>query len=79
MIRLTTCIVILSIVSTLIVADDPCRFEISGKGVIDISSLGKGDGTPAYPDRIPSGGSNYSMYSLFFFLMLMQQLFLYRI
>ncbi|CAF1391224.1 unnamed protein product [Adineta steineri] len=44
--------------STLIVADDPCRFEHS-KGIIDLTSLGRTDGKPAYPDQTPSVGSNY--------------------
>jgi hypothetical protein len=67
MIRFTTCIIILAILSPLITADDPCRFE-SSSGVIDISSLSHKDGKAAFPDLIPqTGGSNYSIYLLFFF------------
>ena len=41
-------------------ADDACRYETS-KGVIDLTSVGKTDGTAAFPDATPSIGSNYSM------------------
>lgn len=40
---------------------DPCRFEYPGKGVIDITSLGRTDGKATYADRVPSTGTNYSM------------------
>ncbi len=44
---------------------DSCRFDYPGKGVIDITRLGRTDGQAAYADREPSGGSNYSMLNLF--------------
>ncbi|CAF3746251.1 unnamed protein product [Rotaria sordida] len=47
------------VLSSLITADDPCRYEHPTKGVIDLTSLGRTDGKPAYPDKIPSTGSNY--------------------
>jgi hypothetical protein len=60
----TIFIVILVIQSLGITADDPCRFETS-KGVIDLSSLARDDGQPAYQDRVPSSGSNnYSTLNL---------------
>jgi hypothetical protein len=46
-------------------ADDPCRLE-HAKGVIDLTSLGRSDGSPAFPDVFPSVGSNFR--SLFCFL-----------
>ncbi|CAF3590683.1 unnamed protein product [Rotaria sp. Silwood1] len=45
--------------SSLIIADDPCRFESSTKGVIDLTSLGRTDGKAAYPDKLPTTGSGY--------------------
>ncbi|CAF3675806.1 unnamed protein product [Rotaria sp. Silwood1] len=44
--------------SSLIIADDPCRFEAT-KGVIDLTSLGRTDGKAAYPDKLPPTGSGY--------------------
>ena len=41
-------------------ADDPCRFEYPAKGVIDLSSLAKTDGTAAFPDQPAGAGSSYS-------------------
>ncbi|CAF5118960.1 unnamed protein product, partial [Rotaria sp. Silwood1] len=49
--------------SSLIIANDPCRFE-STKGVIDLTSLGRTDGKAAYPDKLPPTGSGYSMLNL---------------
>ena len=51
---------VFALLSTAIRADDPCRFEVPAKGVIDISSLGKSDGSAAFPDRPAGVGSNYS-------------------
>jgi len=39
------------------IADDPCRFEFPGKGVIDITTLGHIDGTPAFAHRKPVNAS----------------------
>ncbi|UJR38145.1 hypothetical protein I4U23_030823 [Adineta vaga] len=58
--RLTSSIIIFAcIFFSLIIADDPCRFEVKDKGVIDISSLASKDGKAAFPDESPSAGSNY--------------------
>jgi len=62
MLRLTFCTGIFAVLFSLIIADDPCRFEHKGKGVIDISSLARKDGKAAFPDETPSIGSNYGMY-----------------
>ncbi len=59
----TTFIVILAIQSLGITADDPCRFETS-KGVIDLTSLARDDGQPAYEDIVPPTGSTYSTLNL---------------
>ena len=45
-------------------ADDPCRYEVTGKGVIDISSLSGSGGKAAFPDQTPTTGQNYGI-SLF--------------
>jgi hypothetical protein len=62
---LTIFLVVFAISSSFIIADDPCRFE-STKGVIDLTSLGRTNGTAAYPDVIPSAATNYSTLLLFF-------------
>ncbi|CAF0863002.1 unnamed protein product [Adineta steineri] len=49
---------LLAVLTTLIIADDPCRFEHS-KGVIDLRSLARTDGKAAYPDKTESAGANY--------------------
>lgn len=52
---------------SIVVADDPCRFEYPGKGVIDITTLGHTDGTPAFANRKPANASatSYRMSTLF--------------
>jgi hypothetical protein len=62
MFQLITCTIIFTVLSSLIVADDPCRFEVSGKGVIDISSLASKDKNAAFADRKPPVTSIYGMY-----------------
>lgn len=60
MVRLILSIVILVAVSSLILADDPCKFTTS-QGTIDISSLANNDNTPKYKDVQTSGfGFKYS-------------------
>jgi hypothetical protein len=62
---LTISIVVLAIQSSGIIAQDACKYTDPQKGTIDLTSLGRTDGRPAYPDRIPSSGSNYSTFKLF--------------
>ncbi len=77
---LTIFTVILAFLSSLIIADDPCRYEYPGKGIIDLTTLGRTDGIAAYPDKLPPSGSNYSMLSLFFYLDISYTVFInYRI
>jgi hypothetical protein len=45
-----------------IFADDPCRFEYSGKGVIDFSFIGRTDEKAAYTDEVSRAVSNFSMF-----------------
>lgn len=40
---------------------DPCRFEDPESGVIDLTTLGRIDGTAAYKDREPTLESIYCM------------------
>lgn len=70
--QLTIFVVIFTILSSFIIAEDPCRFSHT-KGVIDISSLAREDGLPKYADQIPPTGSNYSMLMLFFVLIFLIQ------
>ena len=56
------------------IADDPCRF-VTSKGVIDLTSLARTDGTPAYLDKYPATGSNFSnffvkLFALIYFLII---------
>ncbi|CAF3746268.1 unnamed protein product [Rotaria sordida] len=48
-----------TVLSSLIIADDPCRYQHPTKGGLDLTSLGRTDGKPAYPDKISSTGSGY--------------------
>ncbi len=56
----TTFVIVFGVLSSSIIADDPCRFVAPSKGVIDLTSLARNDGKAAYPDVVPSTGSNYS-------------------
>jgi len=58
-------IIVFGVLSSLVIADDPCRFVHPSKGIIDLTSLARNDGKAAYPDVIPTVGSNYSTLSLF--------------
>jgi hypothetical protein len=64
---LTICTVIFTVLSPLTIAADPCRFQFDGKGTIDLVSLGRTDGTSAFPDKVPASGSNYSMFTFLCF------------
>jgi hypothetical protein len=72
MIRLTIFVVVFTISSPFIIAEDPCRFSHT-KGVIDLTSLAQTDGRPKYADQIPPSGPNYSMFTLFFVLIFLIQ------
>ena len=70
MIRLTHCIAVFALLSSLMAADDPCRFEDNAKGVIDLSSLGHTDGTAAFSEKNPPPPSDYSMQLSFVVIMI---------
>ena len=70
MIWTTIFIVVCTLLFSTVHTSDPCRFEYPGKGVIDITSLGRTDGKAAYADRVPSTGTNYSMLGLLLFYVL---------
>jgi hypothetical protein len=55
----TTFIIVFVVLSSSIIADDPCRFVDPSKGVIDLTSLARHDGKAAYPDVIPKEGGYY--------------------
>jgi hypothetical protein len=55
LLRLTS---LFAVLVTLVVADDPCRFQ-GPNGVIDLTSIARTDEKPAYPDVSPPTGSNY--------------------
>ncbi len=65
MIRATIFTVVFTLSFAAIFADDPCRFEYPGKGVIDLTTLGRRDGKATYADRISSTGDGYSILTLF--------------
>ena len=67
-IRTTIFNVVLILLFSTMCTSDPCRFEHTEKGVIDITTLGRTDGKAAYADRMPSTESKYSMLLLLFFL-----------
>ncbi|CAF1007924.1 unnamed protein product [Adineta ricciae] len=45
-------------ISSVIRADDPCRFD-HAKGTIDLTSVGRTDGKAAYPDKTPPTSADY--------------------
>jgi hypothetical protein len=47
-------------------ADDPCRFEYLGKGVIDLTTVGHIDGTVAFADRKETPTSSYRTSMMFY-------------
>ena len=66
MIQTRIFVVILILLYSTICKCDPCRFEYPGKGVIDITTLGRTDGTAAYADRVSPRQPDYSMLVLLF-------------
>ncbi|CAF2813703.1 unnamed protein product [Rotaria sp. Silwood2] len=48
-----------AVLSSLIIADDPCRYQDTKKGVLDLTSVGRTDGKAAYADKIPPTVFNY--------------------
>jgi hypothetical protein len=58
--------VVFALLSSFIIAD-PCRFEHS-RGIIDLTTVGRSDGNPAYLDKQPTTGSNWSTLILFSFV-----------
>jgi hypothetical protein len=62
---LTIFTIICAVLSSFIIADDPCRFQDPLNGVIDLSSLAATDGRAAYPDTLPTNSSDYSTLILY--------------
>ena len=62
---MTNFIVVFILLISIATADDPCRFEYPGKGVIDITTLGHTDGSAAFADQFTKPPSNYSIKILF--------------
>ena len=52
-------VTILLILSSVIIAENSCRFE-TDRGVIDLTSIGRDAGQAAFTDMMPSVGSQYS-------------------
>jgi len=66
MIRTTICTVVLILsLSASLFADDPCRFDFPANGIIDLTSLARTNGTPAYADINSTTASHYSILILF--------------
>ena len=64
--QFTSWVIIFSVLSALINADDPCKVTDATLGTIDISSLSNTDGKAKFADLLPTqGGSNWSMYLTF--------------
>ncbi|CAF3734598.1 unnamed protein product [Adineta steineri] len=47
-----------ALLTSSVIADDPCRFETT-KGIIDLTSVGRTDGKPAYADKTPPASTDY--------------------
>lgn len=58
--------IVLGVLSSLNMADDPCRFVHPTKGVIDLTNLARHDGEAAYQHAMPPEGGYYSMLTWFF-------------
>lgn len=71
--RLTIFIIAFTILPSLIIGD-PCRYE-SEKGIIDLTSVGRIDGTAAYVEKIPLTEHKYSISILIFVLILIKIVF----
>jgi hypothetical protein len=56
-----------AVLSSLIIADDPCVFN-DVKGTIDLSSLGRTDGKATYADRQPPTTTGYSKLIILIFI-----------
>ena len=37
-----------------LISVDPCIYDVSDKGIIDLRSVGRKDGTPAWKNMVPS-------------------------
>ncbi len=57
-----------AVLSSLIIADDPCVFIDDVKGTIDLSSLGRTDGKATYADRQPPTPTGYSKLIILIFI-----------
>ena len=69
-IRITIFTAIFAVLCSSILADDPCRY-VTDKGVIDLTSVGRTDGQPAYMNQPPPTSSGYRkliVFCLVFFL-----------
>ena len=65
MLQFARCVIIFTILSSSIHADDPCSFKDSTGRVIDLSSLANTDGKAKFADLIPTQSStDWSMYLL---------------
>jgi len=59
---MTMSIIVLIVSFAVAFAADPCRFEYPGKGVIDLTSLGRTDGKAAYADKQQAVQPVYSLF-----------------
>jgi hypothetical protein len=60
-------IITFAVLSPLIIAENSCRFEYPGKGIVDLTTLGRTDGNPKYRDVVPPDAF-YSTLTLLFVL-----------
>jgi hypothetical protein len=64
---LTILTISFAVLSSLIIADDPCVFN-DVKGTIDLTPLGRTDGKPTYADRQPPTPTGYSKLIILIFI-----------
>lgn len=73
LIMMMNCIVVFFLsVFSIAFAVDPCRFEYSGKGVIDLTSVGHSDGTAAFVNQTTPSSPYYSTWILFQYVEIFQ-------
>lgn len=69
MIRIIIFTIIFTLLFSIVIAADPCRFEYPGRGVIDLTTVGRTDGTAAFENATTTPGSGYRTYIYFIYFL----------
>lgn len=55
-------ILVLLLLNKRYVAIGPCIYDLDARGVIDLTSVGRNDGTPAWKNVVPSVSDDHGKY-----------------